>query len=121
MDSALRSGMTLIELLVVVSIIVLLAAATIPRLQPAMDRSRVREAARSVQLYLSAARNQAMATGRSCGVMIERLPAENGCSMTLTQVETPPPYGGDSTSSVATATLLSTSGGFATYLSLIHI
>ena len=41
-----------------------LAAATIPRLRPEMDRSRVREAARSIQLYLSSARNQAMATGR---------------------------------------------------------
>ncbi|MEI8375409.1 MAG: type II secretion system protein [Planctomycetota bacterium] len=101
MNSVLRRGMTLVELLVVVSIIVLLAAAAIPRLQPAMDRSRVREAARSVQLYLSAARNQAMATGRSCGVMIA---VEGGCSMTLTQVETPPTYGGDSMSSMATVT-----------------
>ena len=57
--------MTLVELLVVVAIIMLLAAATIPRLRPEMDRSRVREAARSIQLYLSSARNQAIATGRS--------------------------------------------------------
>jgi len=112
MNSALRNGMTLVELLVVVSIIVLLAAAAIPRLLPAMDRSRVREAARSVQLYLSAARNQAIATGRSCGVMIA---AENGCSTSLTQVETPPPYGGDSTSSTATATLSGPVGGIANF------
>ena len=48
-----RRGMTLVELLVVIAIIVLLAAATIPQLRPTMDRSRIREAARSVQLYLA--------------------------------------------------------------------
>jgi len=89
--------MTLVELLVVVVIILTLAAATIPRLQPAMDRSRIREAARSVQLYLSSARNQALATGRSCGVIFEPLPGEGGCSMTLSQVESPAPYGGAAT------------------------
>jgi len=96
--------MTLVELLVVVTIILLLAAVTIPRLRPEMEKSRVREAARSIQLYLSSARALAMATGRSCGVMIERLPAEPGCSMSLTQVETPVPYGGDLANSFATVT-----------------
>ena len=38
-------GITLVELLVVLTIILLLAAATIPRLRPDMDRARVREAA----------------------------------------------------------------------------
>ena len=82
----------------------LLAAATIPRLKPEMDRSRVREAARSIQLYLSSARNLAISTGRTCGVMIEPLAAENGCSMSLTQVETPLPYGGDFIGALATVT-----------------
>jgi len=100
--SAASGGMTLVELLVVLSIILMLAAVTLPRLKPEMDRSRIREAARSIQLYLSSARNQAMATGRSCGVMIERLSAEPGCSMSLTQVETPVRYGGDTTTSFAT-------------------
>ncbi len=103
-----RRAMTLIELLVVLTIIMLLAAATIPRLKPEVERSRVREAARAIQLYLSSARNQAMATGRPCGVMIERLAAENGCSMHLVQVETPPLYSGDTDN--ATATVTSTTG-----------
>ncbi len=90
-----RRGMTLIELLVVVAIILFAAAIFVPRLKPMMDHSKIREAARVVQLYLSTARNQAMSSGRSCGVMIEPLPSENGCSMTLTQVETPPLFGGD--------------------------
>ena len=50
--------MTLVELLVVVAIVVMLAAATIPRLKPNIDKARVREAARSIQLYLSSARNR---------------------------------------------------------------
>ncbi len=102
-ENAAPRGMTLVELLVVLAIIMMVAAATIPRLKPEMDRARVREAARSIQLYLSSTRNQAMATGRSVGVQIERLPAENGCSMSLTQLETPPLYAGDFTNSVAQA------------------
>jgi type II secretory pathway pseudopilin PulG len=103
--------MTLIELLVVVTILLLAAALFVPRLKPMMDHSKVREAARVIQLYLNTARNQAMTSGRSCGVMIEPLTTEPGCSMTLTQVETPTPFGGDS--SFATATTLSgTANGF---------
>ena len=50
-DCPLRRAMTLVELLVVLTIVMLLAAATIPRLKPEMERSRVREAARAIQLY----------------------------------------------------------------------
>jgi type II secretory pathway pseudopilin PulG len=100
--------MTLVELLVVIFIILLVAAIMVPRLQPIMDHARIREAARSIQLYLSSARNQAIASGRSCGVLIEPLPADNGCSMTLKQVETPAYYGGDNIGS----TVVSVSGNF---------
>ncbi len=100
-----RRGMTLIELLVVVAIVLFAAAIFVPRLQPLMDHSKVREAARVIQLYLSTARNQAMATGRGCGVMIEPLPSDTGCAMTLSQVETPPPYSGSFQGSYATVSL----------------
>lgn len=106
-----RHGMTLVELLVVVTIIMLLAAVTIPKLRPEMDKTRIREAARSIQLYLSSARSLAMTTGRTCGVMLEPLAAEYGCSMTLTQVETPPPYGGDFTGCMATVTSMGPPNG----------
>jgi type II secretory pathway pseudopilin PulG len=104
--------MSLIEILVVVTILLFAAAVFVPRLKPLMDHSKIREAARVVQLYLSTARNQAMSSGRSTGVMIEPLASELGCSMTLTQIETPPPYGGDSSSS-AVLTLSGTYGGVA--------
>ena len=102
--ATLRRGMTLIELLVVIGIMLLLASIMIPRMRPEMDRSRVRESAREIQLYLSSARNLAMATGRTCGVMIVPLPAEAGCAMQLVQVETPVPYGGDFIGSCGTVT-----------------
>jgi type II secretory pathway pseudopilin PulG len=88
--------MSLVELLIVVTILLFAAAVFVPRLKPMMDHSKIREAARVIQLYLSTARNQAMSTGRSCGVMILPLPSDTGCSMTLSRVETPPPYGGTS-------------------------
>ncbi len=100
--SKARRGMTLVELLVVVGIMLVVVVMMVPRLPAMMTRSKVREAARVLQLYFSSARVQAMTSGRSCGVMIEPLAIENGCAMTLSQVETPPPYGGDSCSSTAT-------------------
>jgi hypothetical protein len=99
---------------VVLTVLMILASASILRLRPGMDQSRTREAARSVHLVLDSARNLAMTTGRPCGVMIERLPTvvdgDNCmlCSTTLTQVETPPPYAGDSLASVGTVTLSGT-------------
>ena len=113
--ATLRRGMTLVELLVVIFIILLVAAIMLPRLQPIMDHGKIREAARAIQLYLSSARNQAIVSGRSCGVLIEPLPADNGCSMTLKQVETPAAYGGDFLGATAaliyTGTSQSANGG----------
>jgi type II secretory pathway pseudopilin PulG len=105
--------MTLVELLIVVTILLLAAAIFVPRLQPLMDHSKVREAARVVQLYMSTARNRAMATGRSCGVMIEPLLNDTGCAMTLSQVETPPPYSGSTQASFATVTFQGMNANYA--------
>ena len=90
-----RRGLTLIELLVVVSIMMLLVVITVPRMRPAMENRRIREAARSINVYLSSARSRAIETGRPCGVAIVRDENMPLAGSTLIQVETPPPYAGD--------------------------
>ncbi|MGQ9576008.1 MAG: pilus assembly FimT family protein [Thermoguttaceae bacterium] len=90
-----RGGMTLIELLVVISILLLVAVFTVPAIRPGLEGRRLREAARAVNVYLSAARNRAEATGRPVGVEIERLAGQPLAATTLRQLEVPPPYAGD--------------------------
>ncbi len=94
-NSANRSGVTLVELLVVISIIVLLAAFTIPSIQPAMEGRRVRLAARSVRAYLGAAQSRAIEKNRPVGVLFERFETDPRACRVLRQVEVPPPYAGD--------------------------
>jgi len=93
-----RRGVTLIEMLVVVVILVVMVGIGLPLLGPAMEGRRVRESARMVQIYFSAARARAMATGQPAGVTIVpfgvSLPQ---CAMMMKQAEVPPPYGGGST------------------------
>jgi len=106
--------MTLIELLVVISIMLLLAVVAIPAMRPALSTRQTREAARSINVYLGAARNRAVETGRPVGVEIVRDPNLTLAGTTLYQVEIPPPYGGDTEDTRVTVTLLSFSGGIAT-------
>jgi type II secretory pathway pseudopilin PulG len=96
---------TLLELLVVVGIILIVAAATIPRLRPEMERGRLREAARALHLYINSARATAMNGGRSCGVQFDRQPSESRGSITVSQVQVPEPYQGDSYASTLKITM----------------
>jgi len=100
-QSGRRRGITLIELLIVMVIISIVTAASIPMLTTGSDQRRVREAARLVSSYISAAKSRAIETGRPAGVMIQRYAGQN-YSMTLVGVEMPPPYAGDTTTSTAT-------------------
>ncbi len=93
--AGIRRGLTLIELLVVVSIMMLLMVVTVPRLRPAMENRRIREAARSVNVYLSSARSRAIENGRPCGVAIVRDGDLPLAGAKLIQVEVPPPYAGE--------------------------
>jgi type II secretory pathway pseudopilin PulG len=87
--------LTLIELLVVVSIMMLLVVMTVPRMRPAMEIRRIREAARAVNVYLSSARNRAIETGRAWGVAIVRDGNSPLAGSKLIQLEVPLPYRGD--------------------------
>ncbi len=88
-------GVTLLELLIVMTILLMITAATIPIVVPAMQNRKMRESARLVSSYISGARSRAIETGRPVGVVFQRF---NGLpfSMNLSYVEVPPPYSGDS-------------------------
>ncbi len=104
-----RRGVTLIELLIVISIMMLLAAFALPQLAPLSKQRKIREAARSVNVFLSRARSRAIESGRPCGVAFHRVsddtndPLSNAVSM-LYQAEVPPPYAGDTMSARVTMT-----------------
>ena len=87
--------MTLIELLVVISILMILTVMVVPRLQPAAEERAIREAARTVNIYLNAARNQAVASGRPVGVLFRRNEATPNAATILEQVEIPAVYAGE--------------------------
>lgn len=91
-------GVTLIELLVVISILMLLTMLAIPRVRPAAEARRIREAARAVSVYVSAAQNRARELGRPCGLEIVRDPDLPNGAVVLHQVEAAPTYAGDVTS-----------------------
>ncbi|MEN6458554.1 MAG: prepilin-type N-terminal cleavage/methylation domain-containing protein [Thermoguttaceae bacterium] len=119
-----RLGFTLVEMLVVISIMVILVTVTATAIVPATSSRRSREAARSLNVYLSSARNRAMETGRPCGVILHRLSSTSACSLSIDQCEVPPNYSGDLETSYAEVT---TASGSATAKlsdgtpSLVHV
>ena len=67
------SGVTLVELLIVVSIITILAAATLPTFRTVLDQRKTTQAAMLVRNMLESARSRAVANGRPVAVVLERL------------------------------------------------
>jgi prepilin-type N-terminal cleavage/methylation domain-containing protein len=101
-----KRGITLLELLIVMVILLMVTAAAIPIMAPALRNRQMREATRLVSAYLGAARARAVQTGRPVGVIIER---DNGkpYALQMSQVEVPLPYAGDFSGSAALATPIS--------------
>lgn len=91
-----RRGFTLVELMLVILIMLAVTVITVAMLTPAMRGRRLREAARQVNVFLNAARNRAIQTGRPWGVVIERQPGFPSASVVLHLCETPPIYAGNS-------------------------
>ena len=87
-------GFTLIELLIVISIMVILVALTATMMRPDIEGRRVREAARTINVYLASARNRATETGKPCGVTFRNFGAP-GFAMNADQCEVPPSYSGE--------------------------
>jgi prepilin-type N-terminal cleavage/methylation domain-containing protein len=87
-------GVTLLEILIVMTIMLMITAATLPVVIPAISNRRMREASRLVSTFISGARSRAIETGRPVGVMFERF---NGLPLayTISYVEMPPTYSGD--------------------------
>lgn len=95
-----RRAMTLVEMLVVVGIIVLLAAITVPAIRPMLESQAIREGGRTVHGALTQARLRAIELQRPCGIRFERYADHQDNSTTcvrMYQLESPPPYGGLST------------------------
>jgi prepilin-type N-terminal cleavage/methylation domain-containing protein len=91
---------TLIELLIVIGIMLILVMLAATTMRPDVEGRRIRESARSVNVYLASARNRAMETGRPAGVIFRRLGGANG-SMDIDQCEVPPNYCGETEYAVA--------------------
>jgi type II secretory pathway pseudopilin PulG len=97
-------------MMVVVAIMMILVVAGATRMQMSKDSRRAREAARTINVYLSSARNRAMETGRPCGVIFRVLANSGGtvpCALNADQCEVPPCYCGVSETSMATITATS--------------
>ena len=96
--AARRRGVTLIELMIVITIMLMVTAAAIPIMMPAVQNRQMRESTRILSSYISSARSRAIENGRPVGVMFERFNGQP-FSMVVSSVEVPPPYGGDTTNS----------------------
>lgn len=97
-------GVTLLELLIVMVIMLMVTAAAIPMIAPAMRNRQMREATRLVSAYFGAARARSVQTGRPVGIQINRFNG-NAFALQLSQVEVPVPYAGDISGSKATVAI----------------
>jgi prepilin-type N-terminal cleavage/methylation domain-containing protein len=99
-SSIQNRGLTLVELLVVIIILTTVVAAAIPVLTPSNEDRRLREAARTLNTFITAAQSRAVANGRPYGIALKRLsadtgrPEDNGVCLEVFYVEQAPPYTG---------------------------
>lgn len=105
-----RDGVTLIELLVVASIMLTIAAVSVPTIKPMMESQATARGSQTVATYLERAKSRAKATRRPCGVVFEYFDgtwdgAHHGsASLVMRQMEVPPSFSGyDTTSRVSIA------------------
>ncbi len=115
-----RRGFTLLEMLITLVIMLLITAAAIPVMRPALQGRQQREAARGVTTFLQGARTRAMELGRPVGVWIERDPNQPQMASTLFQCEVPEPWTGTaSTTRLIAATVSDGTNSFLTVTPII--
>lgn len=73
----------------------MITAAAIPVVLPAVQGRRAREGARLISVALDTARSKAMESGRPVGVVFERAESNPHFCQTISYAEVPEPYGGD--------------------------
>ena len=88
------AGMTLIELLVVISILGLLTVVVLPALSGNRENNANRNASQQVSGLISQSRNDAISAGRWAGFTVETT------ELDIARCRVPPPYQGDTTSSM---------------------
>lgn len=93
--ASLRPGFTLMEILIAITIMLMITAAAIPVVLPAVQGRRAREGARLISVALDTARSKAMESGRPVGVVFERAESNPHFCQTISYAEVPEPYGGD--------------------------
>jgi prepilin-type N-terminal cleavage/methylation domain-containing protein len=114
-----RRGLTLIELLVVIIILTTIVAAAIPIMAPSNDDRRIREAARTLNTFITGAQARAIQNNRLYGIALKRLSQDtnkdpnkntdptkdihddNAVCLEVFYVEQPAPYSGADTNSRA--------------------
>jgi type II secretory pathway pseudopilin PulG len=95
-----RGAYTMMELLIVITIMIMLAAITLPVAKQVLNDSHLREASRQLSAYFIMAKARAVHTGRPCGIhFVCQPPLGNATGIrAVTQLylaEVPPPYCGD--------------------------
>ncbi|MBI85918.1 MAG: hypothetical protein CMJ81_22200 [Planctomycetaceae bacterium] len=95
-----RAAFTLVELLVVVTILLMLMGLAAAFVSPLREGRDIREAARQVSTYLTAAQSRAIELQRPVAVSVRPLRDDNGnvlllAALELWMAEVPEPYTGD--------------------------
>ncbi|MCH2114403.1 MAG: type II secretion system GspH family protein [Pirellulales bacterium] len=74
-------AMTLVELMVVIVILTTLVAGVVPLLSPNNDTTKINEAARGLQSYITVAQAKAARNGRPAGVLLKKLSTDTGSDL----------------------------------------
>lgn len=96
-----RAGFTLLELLVVITILSLLAVIVLPNISGSVNARRYRDVSRNVSAFIARCQSRAIGARAPRGVMLQPLSGNTAAAIDLYLADTPDPYAGETTDSVA--------------------